>query len=189
MSIQKQLIEENIDRIFIAYSNVYIDDAVKAVKESPKAEVVVIQPYEQGRKFSSTKKMLELYRKLGKTTGIPILFTPQGRGTETGQFFEYGSRLFDVIDIEGIEDEQRLDDNLRSGLWVLQAQDKLYSRKNLLMVKTPIKPIKEISNFDKLSVSICVNIFKHRYGEPVEAVAIPAPKLIIEDYGSILLDL
>ena len=78
MSLKMSLIEGKVDQLFIAYSNVYIEDAIVAVETNPGSEVVVIQPHSQNMSFTSAKKALDSYRKIMNTRGIPILFTPQG---------------------------------------------------------------------------------------------------------------
>jgi len=46
MTIPKQYVKTNLDRLFIAYSYVHIGGAIEALREAPEAEAVVIQPYE-----------------------------------------------------------------------------------------------------------------------------------------------
>ena len=76
--------------IFIAYSFVYIEQAINALKEtSKKVEAIIIQPYREDMEFTSTIEAMRLYRELNNDQSIPILFTPQGRMSEDGQFFEY----------------------------------------------------------------------------------------------------
>jgi len=186
MSIPRQYVRDNIDRLFIAYSNVYTDDAIKALKQFPDAEAVVIQPYEAKKSFTSTEEALGLYKRLKDGQGIPLLFTPQGRMAEGGQFFEYGARLLDVLDITvgGVRD--LVEQNRQTGKWVLQAGDVLYAEKNLLVVKAPIVTLLEISSVERLPIGVAFNILRRNQGKPVKAVAIPAPKLIKAEYKGIL---
>ena len=124
--------------MFIAYSFVYIQNAIDALKAAPnKVDAVVIQPYRSDQGFVSTEKAAHLYRKLKEGQDIPILFTPQGRMSEAGQFFEYGARLLDVLDREAFEKVKR---NLEDGRWVIPTDDdRLYEKtRNFLIVKRPI---------------------------------------------------
>jgi len=189
MSLKKSLIEGKAEQLFVAYSNVYIEDAILSVGNNPYAEVIVIQPYSQDISFTSAKKALDSYRKMMNTQGIPILFTPQGRRDEKGQYFEYGSILIDIIDLTDDEHREKLKVNLDSNKWVLQAQDDLYSIKNLLAVKAPIIKLAEIHPHDMLPVSVAINVLQHNYGKPVKAISIPAPKLIKGEYKDILVKL
>ena len=189
MSQKMNLIEGKTDKLFIAYSNVYIEDAIAAIMQNPRSEVVVMQPYNQSFSFTSAKKTLDTYRKITKKQGIPILFSPQGRRDEGGQYFEYGSILIDIFDISDVEQRDRLKVNLDSKKWVLQAQDDLYSSKNLLAVIAPITKLTDIYPHKTLPVSIALNVLKHNYGEPVKAISIPAPKLIKDDYKNMLMKL
>jgi hypothetical protein len=186
MSISKQYVRENIDRLFIAYSNVYIDDAVEALKQSPGAEAVVIQPHETKKSFTSTEEALQLYRHLKDGQGVPILFAPQGRMAEGGQFFEYGARLSDVLDVTAGRVQELVEQNRQTGKWVLQAGDVLYAEKNVLIVKSPIVPLSEISSVNCLPIGAAFNILRRNRGKPVKAVAIPAPKLIQAEHKEIL---
>jgi hypothetical protein len=186
MSIPKQHVRDNIDRLFIAYSNVYIDDAVEALKQSPDAEAVVIQPYETKKGFTSTEEALELYKHLKDGQGVPILFAPQGRMAEDGQFFEYGARLLDVLDVTAGGVRDLVEQNRQTGKWVLQAGDFLYAEKNVLIIKSPIVPLSEISSVNRLPIGVAFNILRRSRGKPVKAVAIPAPKLIKAEYKEIL---
>jgi len=185
MSLKKSFIEGKVDQLFVAYSNIYIDDAVEALKKSPNAEAVILQPYESKGSFTSTRKAIKLYRELksDQDISIPILFTPQGRTGE--QYFQYGAQLIDVFDVSNTEVFKLIKFILETGKWVLQAQDKeIYSKKDILVVKAPIFELKDI-----IPVEFAINVLKHKRGEPTEAVAIPAPKLIKEGYKDYLLRL
>ncbi len=181
MSLKKSLIEGKVEQLFVAYSNIYIEDAVEALKQSPNAEAVILQPYESKGSFAATRKAIKMYKELNSDQNIPILFTPQGRTVE--QYFQYGSQLIDVFDVSNTEVLKLIKVILDTGKWVLQAQDKeIYSKKDILVVKAPIVELK-----DKIPVEFAINVLKHKRGEPTEAVAIPAPKLIREDYKNVLL--
>jgi hypothetical protein len=181
MTIPKQYAKTNLDRLFIAYSYVYISEAIEALRNAPEAEAVVVQPYEAHKNFTSTIETLELYRQIKGQEGVPILFTPQGRMAEEGQFFEYGSRLLDVMDvtIEGVK--ELIEQKRLAGKWVLQSGDVLYAEKNVLIVKSPI-----VSLSARLPIGEALNILRRKQGEPVQAVAIPAPKLIRVGHEEIL---
>ncbi len=182
MVIPKQLVKDNIDRLFIAYSNIYIEDAIEAIKRSPNAKAVVMQPYESKGSFSATREAIKLHKKLKADQDIPILFSSQGRTVE--QYFEYSAQLIDVFDISNTEVNKLINVILDTGRWVLQSQDKhIYAKKDILVVKAPITKL-----VDKLPVEFATNILRHKRGEPTEAVAIPAPKLIKEEYRNILQD-
>ena len=87
--------------IFIAYSFVYIESAINALKTaSNKVEAIIVQPYRKGIEFVSTREAMRLYREFNGGKDIAILFAPQGRMSEEGQFFEYGGRLLDVFSKE-----------------------------------------------------------------------------------------
>ena len=185
MSLKKSFIEGKVDQLFVAYSNIYIYDAVEALKKSPDAEAVIIQPYESKGSFAATRKAIKLYREL-KNDGdinIPILFTPQGRTVD--QFFQYGAQLIDVYDVSNSEVYKLINVILGTGRWVLQAQDKeVYSKKDILVIKAPIVELME-----KIPVECAINVLRHKRGKPTEAIAIPAPKLIIEEYKDTLKEL
>jgi len=187
MGIPKKMIRDNIDCFFIAYANIYIEDAIKAQEQFPDAEAVVIQPFEKDRRFVSTEEALLFYEELKGNIGIPILFTPQGRAVETGQYFEYGARLIELPDVQVSEDRKSFDHNIQTNKWVLHADDRPYAQKNLLVVKAPIVALSDISETSNLPVNQAINILNpKKRGTPVEAVSIPAPKLIKEEYKYIL---
>ena len=186
MSIPIRLIKDNIGRVFIAYSYVYIDEAIKALGQSRDAEAIVIQPYEAKKGFKSTGETLSLYKQLKKGQGIPILFTPQGRMAQDGQFFEYGARLSDVLDVTASGVREVIEQSRQSGKWVLQSGDVLYAEKNVLIVQAPIVALSEISPVASLAIGAAFNILQRSRGKPVRAVAIPAPKLIKLGYEEIL---
>ena len=185
MSFPRQYVVGNIARLFIAYSYPYIKGAIEALEHSPNSEAVVIQPYEARKTFVSARDALDLY-KHHKEQGIPILFTPQGRLAGSGQFFEYGARLLDVLDVTEVGVRELIERNKQSGEWVLQSGDTLYAEKNVLLVKSPIVALSDISSFEKIPVGTAFNILRRNRGEPVKAVAIPAPKLIRVGYEDIL---
>ena len=183
MSVPKELIKDNINRAFIAYSYVHIKLAIKELKRAPNAEAIVLQPYEKEKRFSSSEETVDFYRSLRDGQGIPILFTPQGRRNTKGQFFEYGARLLDVLDIQVSGTQEMVKRNQQQGKWVLQHGDDLYavdSTRNLLVVQAPIVTLP-----DKIPVGMAINILRHR-GSRVQAVAIPAPKLIDKEYIKVL---
>jgi len=186
MSFPRQYVVDNIARLFVAYSYPYIGGAIEALKQSPTAEAVVIQPYEARKTFVSAGDALHLYKHLKEGQGIPILFTPQGRLAGTGQFFEYGARLLDVLDVTEIGIRELIERHKQSGKWVLQSGDVLYAEKNVLLVGSPIRALSEVSSFEKLPVDTSFNILRRNRGQPVRAVAIPAPKLIRAGYEDIL---
>ncbi len=187
MGIPKKIIRDNIDCFFIAYSNIYIEDAIKALEQFPDAEAVVIQPFEKDRRFISTEEALSFYEELKGNPGVPILFTPQGRAIETGQNFEYGARLIELPDVQVNEDHLRFERNIQTNKWVLHADDIPYAQKNLLVVKAPIVALSDISEISKLPVNQAINILdRKKRGTPVKAVSIPAPKLINKKYKYIL---
>jgi hypothetical protein len=180
-SLPRQLFKANIHRAFIAYSYVYVEEAIKAQEHSLTAEAVVIQPYRKDMFFTSTKEATHLYRTLKDGQHIPILFTPQHRWDEKGQFFEYGTRLLDVLDITNARTEETVKRNRQLGKWVLQYGDDLYTPKNVLVVRAPIVPLPE-----KLPVEVAFNILRPHSGGRTQAVSIPAPKLIDEKYAEVL---
>ncbi len=186
MSIPKQYIRDNIDRLFIAYSTVHINDAIKALEQSPDAEAVVIQPHEEKKRFTSTEEALELYKHLKGEQSIPILFAPQGRMAKDGQFFEYGARLLDAFDITAGGALDLVEQNRQTGKWVLQAGDVLYAEKNVLIVKSPIVSLSEVSPVESLPIGVAFNILRRNRGKPAKAVSIPAPKLIKVEHKEIL---
>jgi hypothetical protein len=186
MSFPRQYVVDNIMRLFVAYSYPYIDGAIQALKQSPTSEAVVIQPYEARKAFVSAGDALNLYKHIKEGEGIPILFTPQGRLAGAGQFFEYGARLLDVLDVTEVGVRELIERNQQSGKWVLQSRDVLYAEKNVLIVGSPISALSEVSSFAKLPVDTAFNILRRNRGEPVKAVAIPAPKLIRVGYEGIL---
>jgi len=181
MSLPQQLLRANVHRLFIAYSYVYVKVAIEALEHSLTAEAVVIQPYEKSKSFASAKGVVDLYRTLRGDQGIPILFCPQGRFSKEGQFFEYGARLLDVLDIAVSGTRERIEQNRKAGKWVLQYGDDLYSTKNLLLVQAPI-----ISLPETLSIGVATNILRRNPGERARSIAIPAPKLIDEKFVEVL---
>jgi len=180
-SLSEQFIESNLDCLFVAYSLVYIQDAIDAFKNSPDAEAVIIQPYEKKKTFASARKSARLYRKVTKGKSIPILLTPHGRMSGEGQRFQYGARLLDILDATDSEQLSLVKQNLDSGKWVLAAGNTLYSEKNLLIMERPIVALSE-----ELPIGLASNIRRRNQGSAVRAVAIPAPKLIDEAYTDIL---
>ena len=184
MSFPIEYVKERIDTLFIAYSNIYIDDAILALKQSPEAEAVIMQPYESMGSFASTRKAISLFKEMKESQEIPILFTSEGRMAEEGQYFEYGARLIDVFNVSYNEVRKLINHILDSGNWVLHAHDDFYAKKDILVVRAPII---ELSN--KIPVNAAVNVLKHKQGEATKAVAIPAPKSIDEEYKHILKEL
>jgi len=180
-SLSEKFIESNLDCLFVAYSLVYIQDAIDALKNYPDAEAVVVQPYEKKKAFTSARKSARLYRKVTKDRNIPILITPQGRMSSEGQCFQYGGRLLDILDATDSEQLSLVKQNLDNGKWVLAAGDPLYSEKNLLIIERPIVKLSE-----ELPIGLASNIRRRNQGSTVRAVAIPAPKLIDEAYTDIL---
>ena len=180
MTLSSEYFKANVDYMFIAYSFVHIQDAIDALKTaSEKVEAVIVQPYRSDQSFVSTEQAVHLYRKFKEGQDIPILFTSQGRMSEEGQFFEYGARLLDVLDREDIAKVER---NLKDGRWVFTAiDDKLYAR-NFLIVKRPIVRLPQ-----RLPISVATNVLRGAtQGQPVQAVAIPAPKRIEAEYRNML---
>lgn len=170
----------HVTHAFIAYSYVYISKALESLQVSPDAEAVIIQPYEAKKFFRAANAALDVYKHLTHSQSIPILFTPRARLSEDGQFFEYGARLIHVLDISAGHTKGLIEQNMKLGKWVLQADDTLYATKNLLVVKSPIALLTE-----KLPINVAINI-THNQGQEVKAVAIPAPKLIKEKYLPVL---
>jgi hypothetical protein len=186
MSIPKQYATDNIERLFVAYAYSYLDEAIEALKEKPNAEAVAIQPHEAKKRFTAAEEALSLYMHLKDGRGIPILFTPQARMAQRGQFFTCGARLLDVLDATEVGVRELIERNMESGRWVLQAGDVLYAEKNVLIVQSPILALSEISSFESLPVGAAFNILGRNRGKPVKAVAIPAPKFIQIGYEHIL---
>jgi len=171
----------NPHTIFIAYSFVYMGDAINALKEATeKVEAIIIQPYRRDMGFTSTIEAAQLYRKLNDGQSIPILFAPQGRMSEDGQFFEYGARLLDVFSREEVA---LVEKNYEAGKWVLPRSDTWppYGQ-NFLIVRTPIVRLPK-----KLPVGVAINILKGpTQGESVQAISIPAPKRLKATYRNML---
>jgi len=185
MSFPIEYVKERIDTLFIAYSNIYIDDAILSLKNSPNAEAVIMQPYESLGSFASTRNAISVYKEMKGNQEIPILFTPQGRMAEEGQYFEYGARLIDIFDVSYDEVRKLINLVLSSGKWVLQAHDKyIYAKKDILVVSAPVK---ELSS--KIPVNSAYNVLKQKQGEATKAVAIPSPKSIDDDYKYVLKEL
>ena len=176
-----QFVEDNLDSIFVAYSLVYVQDAIDALEKASDAEAIVIQPYERKKAFISAGKAARLYKGITRGRSIPILITPQGRMSREGQRFQYGARLWDILDVTDDEQLSLVKRNLDSGKWVLAAGDSLYSEKNLLIIERPIVRLPE-----ELPVGLARNIRRGSQGSVVKAVSIPAPKLIDEAYTDIL---
>jgi hypothetical protein len=160
---------------------VYVEQAISALKDaSEKVEAIIVQPYRDDVGFTSTIEAMRLYRELNDGQSIPILFTPQGRMSEDGQFFEYGAQLLNVFSREDIALVKK---NYEAGKWVLPLDDTWppYGQ-NFLIVKIPIVRLPK-----KLPVSVAINILKGpRQGEPVQAISIPAPKRIEATYRDML---
>jgi hypothetical protein len=185
MSFPRKYCKANIDRLFIAYSYVYLEKALQVLAEHKGAKAVVLQPFQQAKSFSSTDAAMCLYKEMKGDLGIPILFTPQARTNKNGQFFTYGSRLLRLLNIIDNEDDnvefnrQRQDKN-----WVLQKENQdendVYATKNLLVVQAPIQKLER-----ELPVDISTNILSNK-GTAVGAVSIPAPKLIALEYRDFL---
>ncbi len=185
MTFPVEYVKERIDNLFIAYSNIYIDDAILALKQSPEAEAVIMQPYESLGSFTSTRKAIRVYKEMKGDQEIPILFTPEGRMAEDGQSFEYGARLIDLFDVSFIEVHKLINFMLITGKWVLQTHDKyLYAKRDILVVRAPI-----IELSSKIPVQSALNVLTHNKGEPTKAVAIPAPKEINNEYEGVLREL
>jgi hypothetical protein len=172
------LVEQNLDSIFIAYAFVYLDEALAALESaSAKVEAILVQPYCKSRVVSARKAMLH-YRGLTNGQHIPILFTPQTRHQE--QTFEYGSRLLDLCYVTEIDTVRR---NVDAGKWLVW-DESLYAN-NFLIVQTPIRELA-----DKPPIEVARNMLPGRtQGEPVEAVSIPAPKVLDPTLQHLLDDL
>lgn len=180
-SLSQRFITDNLDSVFVAYSLVYIGNAISALKNSPDAEAVVIQPYESKKSFASARKAARLYRKITKGQSIPLLITPQGRMDSDGQYFQYGGRLWDILDATDREQLSIVEQNVDSGKWVLLAGDSLYSEKNLVVVERPIVELP-----GELPIRVARNIRRANQETVLKAVAIPAPKLINRAYTDVL---
>jgi hypothetical protein len=173
-----RLVEQNLEHIFVAYAFAYLDEALAALKTaSAKVEAILVQPYCKSRIVSARKVMLH-YRGLTDGQHIPILFTPQTRHRE--QIFEYGSRLLDLCYVTEIDRVRR---NVDAGKWLVW-DESLYAN-NFLIVQTPIRELA-----DKPSIEVARNVLPGRtQGEPVEAVSIPAPKILDPAFRHLLDDL
>lgn len=180
-SLSQRFVADNVDSIFVAYSLVYVGNAISALENSTDAEAVVIQPYESNKSFTSARKAARLYRKITKDQSIPLLITPQGRMDSDGQFFQYGGRLWDILDATDREQLAIVEQNVDSGRWVLLAGDSLYSEKNLVVVERPIVELP-----GELPISVARNIRRANQETVLKAVAIPAPKLIEQAYTDVL---
>ncbi|MFW6116746.1 MAG: hypothetical protein ACOC6F_03370 [bacterium] len=174
----ERLVEQNLEHIFIAYAFPYVEEALNAVNNAPPSiEAVVGQPYNRSRIVSARKAMLH-YRGLTDGQHIPILFTPQTRHQD--QVFAYGSRLLDLCHEAEIEKIRR---HVDAGKWLLW-DDTLYAN-NFLIVK---KPIRELAV--KLPIAAATNLLPGAtQGEPIAAVAIPAPKALDPAFHHLLDDL
>jgi len=173
-----RLVEQNLDHIFIAYAFSYIDNALAAVEKAPpEIEAVVGQPYCPSRIVSARKAML-YYRDLTGGRHIPILFTPQTRHED--QVFVYGSRLLDLCHEKEIDRVRRKVD---AGQWLVW-DESLYAR-NTLIIKTPITELPV-----KPPIEVATNLLRGpSQGEPIRAVAIPAPKVLDPAFHHLLEDL
>lgn len=173
--LPKRLFEQNLEDVFIAYSFVYVDEAVTALADaSPRVEALVGQPY-FGSRIVSARDAMVLYRHLTNGDDIPVLFTPQTRHQE--QRFEYGSRLLDLLHEEEIDRVRR---NVDDGKWLLW--DKSLYAKNFLIVRTPI-----VELADKPPLEAATNLLRGpTQGQPTKAVSIPAPKLLDPDFRHVL---
>ena len=180
MSLNIEFFKANVDSMFIAYSFVYIEDALAALRNAPEqVEAIIIQPYRKGSNFVSADKAVSLYQQIKNGQNIPILFTPQGRRSEKGQFFEYGARLLEVLDETN---RSKIKQYREEGKWILPASDKKLYATNFLIVKKPIVRLPK-----KLPIGIAINILRGKTrGEPVQAVSIPAPKQMSVEYRDIL---
>lgn len=186
MSISKKYLIEFINELFIAYSYSYIHLAIEAIKENPKSEAIILQPYKKNNNFTSAKKILDEYKQFLGKEGIPILFTPQSRFAKSGQFFEYGGCLLDILDIKNPSVKIAVEKNISNKKWILQKDDILYAENNVLLVKVPIIPLKKIASLDKLPITESYNVLKPNSNSPAHSIAIPAPKRLKSKYKNIL---
>ncbi len=186
MAIPVNFVRENFNSIFIAYSYSYIELAINALLNKAEAEMVVLQPYRMDSFFRSAKETLDLYKREKNSKGIPILFTPQGRQSSGGQFFEYVAILNNILDVSNLDSLAKINKNIDSGIWVFQEGDKLYTERNALLVSRPIKRLSDIEPSLRIPVSEATNILGQNRGEAVRAVSIAAPKLIRSDFQHIL---
>ncbi len=173
-----RLVEQYLEHIVIAYAFVYVDKAIAALEDAPpEVEAVVVQPFQKSRIVSARKAMLH-YRSLTDGQHIPILFTPQTRYQD--QVFAYGSRLLDLCH-EAERDKVR--QNAAAGTWLLW--DNSFHGHNFLIVK---RPIRELAG--KVPVDAATNLLPGAtQGEPVAAVATPAPKALDPAFHHLLDDL
>jgi len=157
-----------------------MEDALTALKDaSEEVEAIIIQPYRTDVSFASTEKAVSLYRKLKQSKSIPILFAPQGRMSEEGQFFEYGARLFEVLDRTNLS---KIEQNMKEGKWIFPANDRELYARNFLIVKKTIVRLPE-----RLPISVAINVLRGKtQGEPVKAISIPAPKQMTAEYRNML---
>ena len=82
MSFSEGFFKTNIDSIFIAYSFVYVQDAINALNSSPETiEAVIVQPYRKDQTFPSTERATDLYKTLKNGQGIPIANTSEESST------------------------------------------------------------------------------------------------------------
>jgi len=176
--LPKKIFDENLGDVFIAYSFVYVDEAVSALQDaSTNAEAVVVQPYYKGR-IVSAREAMHLYRILTGGRNIPILFTPQTRHEE--QRFEYGSRLLDLLHEQELDTVRK---NVDEGKWYLW-DETLYGS-NFLIVQIPIQELETTP-----PVHVATNLLAGAtQGEPTGAVAIPSPKLLDPELRHLLEDL
>lgn len=173
-----RLVEQHLKHVFIAYAFVYIEEAIAALEGAPsEVEAVVVQPYQKSRIVSAQKAMLH-YRALTDGQHIPILFTPQTRHQD--QVFAYGSRLLDLChEAEMNKVRQHVD----AEKWLLW--DKSLYANNFLIVKRPIRELTV-----KAPVEAATNLLPGpTQGDPVAAVAIPAPKALDPAFHHLLDDL
>lgn len=173
-----RLVEQNLDDVFIASAFSYVDNALAAIeKPPPEVEAVVGQPSGSSR-IVSARKAMHHYRSLTGGQHIPILFTPQTRHED--QVFVYGSRLLDLCYETEIERVRRKVD---AGKWLV-CDESLYAR-NTLIIKTPIAELSV-----KPPIEAATNLLSGpRQGEPIRAIAIPAPKVLDPAFHHLLEDL
>lgn len=168
MAIPKTYFKENLEDVFIAYAMPYIEQAIRATEDAaPETEALVIQPH-HGNHFVSTRDAMHLYRKLRPNLHIPILFTARTR--HQNQFFEYGSRL---IDLRYPAEAHIVEQHLEDGTWMLWENVELYAH-NFLIVQLPIQELTI-----KPPLNVATNLLSGAsQGDPVQALSIPAPKVM-----------
>lgn len=184
MSFSIKDFKSEIDRIFIAYSNVYLEDALKASKKYPKAEAIIMQPHLKGQFFSSAFKAVQLYKKFNSGETPQLFITNKTRYNPTEQKFVYKSYLLNVLDVRKPDEKALIDEKRAKGEWILQDTD-IYTDRTALIVANKFK---KLIPPEGVPLNVAENFLSVTRGTDLKSVSIASPKIIKKKWKDLLKD-